>query len=177
MLFYCTFFLSLLFDYSSKQIISNNFNEKINILWDYLSINLVFNSWIAFSFPINWNLLKILTVIIIFFIFFYYLKYEKTTKIKSVTNNIELSTGENLDILSKIRILYSKYSGKFMDIWYWLILGWAVGNWIERILYSKVTDFISVKYFAIFNFGDIFINIWTIILIIYYFNYDRRSKY
>jgi signal peptidase II len=101
-------------------------------------LRLIKNSWIAFSLPITWILLKVITIAILIWIFYYYFKHEKIKK------------------------------GNIINIAYWLILWGARWNAIERILYSEVTDFLRIKYFAIFNFGDIFINIWVLLLLYLY---------
>ncbi|MDD2565257.1 MAG: signal peptidase II [Candidatus Gracilibacteria bacterium] len=121
-------------------------SNEINIVGDFLRLQLIYNKGIAFSIPISGIILKILTVAIISGITVYYYKNERKRK-----NNI-------------------------LDIGYGLILGGAIGNGIERIINSKVTDFIAIKYFAIFNFGDIFINIGVIILLIYYFKTGQNNK-
>jgi signal peptidase II len=145
MYFYLISFLSAIFDYISKNISNNYLSEnKIYLLWDYLKLELSKNKWIAFSLPIEWLLLKIITIIIIILITFYYLNFEK------------------------------EKNKLFIQIWYWLIIWWAVWNAIERIFVWSVTDFISVKYFAIFNFADIFINIWVIILIFSILYYGKQ---
>ncbi len=145
MYFYLISFLSAIFDYISKNISNNYLSEnKIYLLWDYLKLELSKNKWIAFSLPIEWLLLKIITIIIIILITFYYLNFEK------------------------------EKNKLFIQIWYWLIIWWAVWNAIERIFVWSVTDFISVKYFAIFNFADIFINIWVITLIFSILYYGKQ---
>lgn len=88
------------------------------------------------AFSINIPFLKIITLILIFWIFYYYFKEEKNKK------------------------------DKVIDLAFWLILAWAIWNWIERILNSFVIDFIWVKYFSIFNLADSFIFIWVFIYLI-----------
>ena len=88
------------------------------------------------AFSINLPFLKVITIILIIWIFYYYFKEEKKK------NNI------------------------FVDISFWLILGWAIWNWIERIINSKVIDFIWVENFSIFNLADSFITIGAIIYLI-----------
>ena len=46
------------------------------------------------------------------------------------------------------------------------ILGGAAGNLIDRIVWGKVTDFLHVVYFAVFNVADSFIVIGFAIIII-----------
>ena len=91
------------------------------------------------AFSINIPFIKVITIILIIWIFYYYFKEEK------------------------------KKNKKLIDISFWLILGWAIWNWIERILHSSVIDFIWVKNFSIFNLADSFITIGAIIyfLVIY----------
>jgi len=50
----------------------------------------------------------------------------------------------------------------FPQISLWLIIWWALWNLYERVLFAKVTDFISVtKFFPTFNLADSFIFIWV----------------
>lgn len=47
------------------------------------------------------------------------------------------------------------------------LIAWALWNLIDRIFLWWVKDFISIfNRFPIFNFADIFINIWVILLIV-----------
>ncbi|EKE26044.1 MAG: hypothetical protein ACD_4C00459G0008 [uncultured bacterium (gcode 4)] len=146
MYFYTITFISFVIDWTSKRFMEFFLGDKnINLIWDFLNLHISKNPWIAFSLPIEWLILKILTFIIISSIIYYYFKYEK-----------------------------SKWN--IIQIAYWLIIWWAIWNWLERLIYSSVIDFISLKYFAIFNFADIFINIWVIILIFSYIKNEHRRK-
>lgn len=87
------------------------------------------------AFSINLPFIKVITIILILCIFYYYIKEEKRKK------------------------------KKLIDLSFWLILAWAIWNWVERVLNSYVIDFIWVKYFSIFNLADSFITIWTILYI------------
>ena len=91
------------------------------------------------AFWVNLPFLKILTLILISLIFYYYFKEEK----KKNNNSLNIS--------------------------FWLILWWAVWNWIERIFFWEVTDFIWVSFFSIFNLADASIFIWAVIYFIYLF--------
>ena len=91
--------------------------------------------------------LKYLTIILIIGIFYYYF-YEK----KNIKNK------------------------KLLDLSFWLILAWAIWNWIERIFNEKVIDFIGVKYFSVFNLADIYITIWAFIyLLILSWVFDQKK--
>ena len=49
-----------------------------------------------------------------------------------------------------------------------LILGGAIGNLIDRIIYGNVIDFINLKIWPAFNIADAAITIGVIGLIVYY---------
>lgn len=135
------FILTLLFiimDLFSKYLFNLFLKQEIFLVWNFASLKLIKNPGIAFSMPISGLILKVLTVLIIAFLTYYFFKFEKKNK-----NNIMILT-------------------------YSLILGWAIWNWIERIFFNQVTDFLKIKNFAVMNFWDIFITIWTIILIFFY---------
>ncbi|EKE28044.1 MAG: hypothetical protein ACD_3C00106G0003 [uncultured bacterium (gcode 4)] len=140
MYFYLTWIISILLDILTKYLANNYLSQEIPIISDFFALKLMHNSWIAFSIPVYWAVLKVMTIVLIAIIFIYYIRNEKNEK------------------------------SRLTDCAFWFILGWAIGNAIERILYSEVTDFIKIKYFAIFNFGDIFINVWVIILLTLYIN-------
>ncbi len=80
--------------------------------------------------------LKYLTIILVAWIFIYHFRERKKIKNK-----------------------------KLLDLSFWLILAWAIWNWIERVFNWFVIDFIWVKYFSIFNLADSFVTIWAIIYI------------
>jgi signal peptidase II len=85
------------------------------------------------AFSINIPFIKIITIILIIWIFYYYFNQEKSK------NN------------------------KLVDLSFWLILAWAIWNWIERVINANVIDFIWIKYFSIFNLADSFITIGILI--------------
>lgn len=70
-------------------------------------------------------------------------------------------------------ILYiskNKPSNKIEKISYSLILGGAIGNFIDRIIYGYVRDFIEIDIFGwdypIFNLADVFVVVGVILLVI-----------
>ena len=133
MIFYILLIILLSLDLLTKYLTELYLQNKINILWDFLYLQFLQNPWIAFWIEINTFFLKIITIILILCIFYYYIHEKKNIKTK------------------------------LLDICFWLILAWAIWNAIGRILNSQVIDFILVKYFAVFNFADIYISIWWII--------------
>ncbi len=90
--------------------------------------------------------LKIITIFLVVLIFYYYLKEKKKIKNK-----------------------------KLLDLSFWLILAGAIWNWIWRIFYWYVVDFIWIKYFSVFNFADIFISIWVVLY--FYILFIKNKKW
>lgn len=133
-MFYIILISWIITDLTSKYIANIYLQNKINILWDFIYLQFILNPWIAFWIKIYPPLLKILTISLIIWIFYYYKEERK------ISNNVKL-----------------------FDISFWLIVAWAIWNWIERVLNSNVIDFIWVKYFAIFNIADSFISIGAIL--------------
>jgi signal peptidase II len=146
MYFYTSLILSLVIDTVTKLSAQNYLTEKINILWDFVFLQYILNTWIAFSIQLPTILLKTLTIVLIIGIFIYY-----KTERKLIKNT------------------------KNFDISFWLILWWALGNAYERIRYEQVIDFLWIKYFSIMNFADIFISIWALLYIfILYKNSSKK---
>jgi signal peptidase II len=112
---------------------------SLSIIPQILSLEYAQNIGIAFSIPLTWTPLKVITVILIFGIFLYYWKEEK------------------------------KKDSKLINISYALIFAGAIGNAWERIFKSYVTDMISVEYFAIFNLADSYITLGAALIMYYYF--------
>jgi signal peptidase II len=57
-----------------------------------------------------------------------------------------------------------------------LYLGGVVGNLIDRLLLGKVTDFISIGTFAVFNIADSSINVAVALLLLSFLVKERREK-
>jgi signal peptidase II len=163
MIFYIIIILCILFDALTKYFASIFLQNSINLFWDFLYLQFVKNSWIAFS--INLPFLKIITIILIIWIFYYYLSERKDKKLKIKDSRTSLKWHKTT--CSSVPLNFKLSTFSLIDISFWLILWGAIWNWIERILFSEVSDFIWVKYFAVFNFADIFITIWIILYLIY----------
>ena len=146
MYFYTSLILSLIIDTVTKLSAQTYLTEKINILWDFVFLQYILNTWIAFSIQLPTILLKTLTIVLIIGIFIYY-----KTERKQIKNT------------------------KIFDISFWLILWWALGNAYERIRHEQVIDFLWIKYFSIMNFADIFISLWALLYIfILYKNNSKK---
>lgn len=136
----------ILLDQASKYLFEHFFStQKIQILWDFFVLSFVKNTGIAFSLPIEGIILKVMTVALIIGISVYYFRYEAYKNLFST------------------------------KLAYTLILSWAVSNGLERVFVGSVTDFIGVKYFAIFNFADIFISIGAFLLFVIYLKHEWRT--
>ncbi|MDD5377301.1 MAG: signal peptidase II [Candidatus Gracilibacteria bacterium] len=141
------FTLLILLDQASKYLFEHFFaTSKIHLFGEILVLSFVKNTGVAFSFPIEGMILKVLTVALIIGISVYYFRYEQHKN-----------------------LLITKWA-------YILILSGAVSNGIDRVFTGSVTDFIGVKYFAIFNFADIFISVGAFLLFIIYFKHERTSR-
>lgn len=125
----------LLADIVSKYFAEQYLGNPIPLLWDFLSLHLIHNSGIAFSIGIPSIILKILTLVLIFGILYYYF----------------FSGKEKRTFLKDIAVSF--------------ILAWAIGNGIERVFQGYVVDFISLKYFSVFNLADTWISIWAFLII------------
>ncbi len=143
------------FDYVSKWLFSWVYQSLIvecplsyhpDCLWKYypiagelIWIQLSYNSGIAFSLPITGLPLQIITMVLVIWLLGYYFYTE-----------------------------YPKKS-KLLDVWYILIIAGALSHAYERIFNWYVIDFISIKYFAILNFADIFITIGACFIFFAYY--------
>ena len=126
-------------DTITKLLAQSYFQQELYIIPPFLSLHYIQNTGIAFSIPVTWVVLKILTLVLIFGIFWYYWKQEKWRK------------------------------STLLNIWYTLIFAGAIWNAWERIGRGYVTDFISLEYFAVFNFADSYITLGACIILYFYF--------
>lgn len=120
------------------------------------------------------NLMNVHDSIIIIKDFFYITYVRNTGAAWSIlANNIWLIIIVSLVIISVI-ILYiykNRPKAKFEVVGYSLILGGAIGNFLDRIVYGYVIDFLDFYIFGydypIFNLADIFIVLGVILLVIH----------
>ena len=71
-----------------------------------------------------------------------------------------------------IALLKYRKTSKLLAISLAIIISGAIGNWIDRLYYNYVVDFISVHYkgvysFPVFNVADVLVCIGTFFLAIY----------
>ena len=77
-MFLLVFTLLILLDQTSKYFFEHFLvSSKIHLLGDFLTLSTVKNTGIAFSFPIEGIILKVLTVALILGITVYYFRYEQ----------------------------------------------------------------------------------------------------
>ena len=139
---YWLFIISIIFflDRYAKILILNNFTENTYYLNDYINLDLVWNIGIGFGFL--------------------------STDSSIIYNLITLIIASVIIFLLYIFAL-SETLDKFI---YALILGGALGNFYDRLIYKAVPDFIDMHYnnfhWFTFNVADIFITIGIFIFIV-----------
>ena len=138
---YWLFVISIIFfiDRYTKIIILNNFTENTYYLNDYINLELVWNIGIGFGFF-------------------------------STQSNIIYNLITFIIVSVIIFLLYIFVKSEEMDkAIYTLIIGGALGNVYDRLIYKAVPDFIDMHYnnfhWFTFNVADIFISIGIIIFI------------
>ena len=136
-------FLSLtifIFDRFTKQEIINNFNKSIYYINDYINFDLIWNIGIGFGFLSTDSSVFYNLVTIIIGLVILFLVYV-------------FATSEKTD-----KLIYS------------IIIGGAVGNFYDRLIYKAVPDFIDLHFnnfhWFTFNVADIFISIGILIFIV-----------
>lgn len=81
--------------------------------------------------------------------------------------------GMGILILMYIKLIQKKKTEKIMAIVY---LAGFLGNYVERLFTGQVTDFIRIKYFAIFNFADIYLSVAVCVILGRYCINEYRKK-
>ena len=139
---YCSIVILIIFflDRYTKLLILNNFSENTYYLNDYINLDLIWNIGIGFGFLSTDS----------------YIAY----------NLITLLIG--LVILS---LFYFLVLSEIIDkLIYSVIIGGALGNFYDRLVYNAVPDFIDIHYknfhWFTFNVADIFITIGILIFIL-----------
>jgi len=143
------FLIPLLFslDILTKFLSNIYLQDKINIIWNFFYLKFIYNYWIAFSIPITWIILKIITIIIITILVYYYITQEK------------------------------KKNNKLIDYWFILVISWALWNWYERIFNWKVIDFLAINNFSIFNLADVYITLGVLLYLYSLYSDNKKDEW
>jgi len=134
-----TTFSIILFDRITKMVFSDllQFGESLPVITNILHITLVHNTGIAFGFFKDRGItFIIIPVVAIFLLIFNIYYYRKNEKALS-------------------RVYIFAFS---------LILGGAIGNLIDRIVYGYVIDFIDFRVWPVFNIADSAITVGAILI-------------
>jgi len=71
---------------------------------------------------------------------------------------------------------YKDLKKKSILIWPWsLIIIGAISNFLDRIQYGGVIDFITVPYFTVFNISDIYISLGVIWIMWHHWFHHRQT--
>ena len=70
----------------------------------------------------------------------------------------------SLIVIFSLLYYYQNYTKKYL-IAFGLILGGAIGNLVDRLIFGHVIDFIDLKFWPIFNIADSAVTIGFIILL------------
>ncbi len=60
---------------------------------------------------------------------------------------------------------YFRNQGRWQRLAYGFILGGAIGNWIDRLRYQHVIDFLDFRVWPVFNVADSFITIGVMLFV------------
>ena len=143
----------MLIDYMSKLYIKELIMENSIVVHNYIILEIYYNKGVAFSFLDSSSLVinYLVTFIVAVIILLIFSLFIKNYK---NYNQFEYSS-------------------------YILILGGALGNFLDRLLHNSVLDFIIIHYDdiyfpGIFNLADMFITIGALLLFISYFTNKER---
>ena len=136
----CVILIIFFLDRYTKLLILNNFNENSYYLNDFLNLDLIWNIGIGFGLL--------------------------STKSSLFYNLVTILIGIVILLLCYFFII----SNKIDKLIFSLIIGGALGNFFDRILYKAVPDFVDLHYnnfhWFTFNVADIFITIGILVFII-----------
>ena len=150
---YFLFFIFIIFflDRYSKNLILNLLeNEKYFFINNYLNLNLVFNTGIGFG-------------------------------LFSLDAGIYYNMLSMLIFLIILVLVYLMFQSKTSEkIFFSFIIGGAIGNLYDRIIYKAVPDFIDFHikdfHWFTFNIADIFISLGIILMILNEIIYNKQKN-
>ena len=140
-IFFCIFTIIIFFfDRASKLKIINNLNDVPYYVNDYVNFDLIWNIGIGFGLL--------------------------STNSSLFYNIVTMLIG----IVILLLIYFFTISNKLDKFIYSIIIGGALGNFYDRVIYNAVPDFVDLHYdnfhWFTFNVADIFITLGVITLII-----------
>ncbi len=136
-------------DQLTKWVARNNWNEEVE-LSSFFSLKFVENEGIAFSLPVAQYIIVPFTILVLI-----WLGVE-------IYKNLNITSNNNLKLL--------------LSYAYAFIFSGAIGNLIDRLIYGKVTDFLSFWDFPVFNLADSWITIGVILFIFSEFFSEKQSS-
>ena len=120
-------------------------NPGTRLIGDFLSFSFTPNRYIAFSLPLSgWFIIGLILGIIVVLIF----------------TIIYLIINKKSDILTILLLT--------------IILLGAISNMLDRYLYGYVIDYLSLRYFTVFNLADAMISVGVIIVLFKNFAHAER---
>ena len=140
--FYFLLIISIAFalDRYSKIQIIQNFSDKVFYLNDYINLDLIWNTGIGFGL------------------------------LSSDSDLLYNLISASIAIVILFLIIFAFQSDKFDKISFSAIIGGALGNFYDRLVFNAVPDFIDLHYgnfhWFTFNIADIFITIGVIIYLL-----------
>ena len=130
----------VLLDRYTKNEVIINFSENVFFINNFINIDLIWNTGIGFGFL--------------------------STESSLIYNLVSALVGVVIVILCYF-IIISEFSDKLI---YSIIIGGAIGNFYDRLIFNAVPDFIDLHYdryhWFTFNVADIFITLGIIIFLI-----------
>lgn len=94
----------------------------------------------------------------------------------SLKDNNMLFIWLSLIIIGALLYLYDRFD-KTEQILFSLVIGAAIGNLIDRIVYGHVIDFLDLRIWPVFNVADSVISVCIIVLLIYLLKRDFFRKH
>ena len=70
-------------------------------------------------------------------------------------------------VAALIYLIFGKSSSKWLNTTVTLIAAGAIGNFIDRLAFGNVRDFLNIEFFANCNVADVAITVGAIMLIVY----------
>jgi len=133
-------------DQLSKNFIQSACIEPVSVIGSTVRCIFVWNEGIAFSLPIGAMVTIPLTLFVVLFLLF-------------------LLFGKKVGFKGRNILFESHRVGLLDEIAYLLVIAGAIGNLVDRIMYGKVVDFISIGTFPVFNVADSCITIGAILIL------------